>query len=66
MSEKVSSDKKWEQLYSAESNPVMKKLILRKMKAGVSFAKFKKIYDSYKSTGSQKFKKIYKARLRAC
>lgn len=61
-----SIDRQYEQLYAGTSNPDVKKLIVRKMKAGVEFGKFKAIYDAYMSTNSQKFKKIYKQAMRAC
>ena len=59
------SMKSWESLYASESNPKLKALILRKAKAGVSLAKFRTIYQNYKSATSRRFKRLYLQQLRA-
>lgn len=65
MSKKGSSLLAWDSLLASESNSEIKKLMKRKMKAGVSAARFRTALNKWRSAQTQMAKKILKRELRA-
>jgi hypothetical protein len=55
----------WDRLIASETNTDIKKLMHRKMKAGVSPAKFKAALQKWRNAQTRKIKKQFKRDLRA-